>query len=177
MIHITPKDSNYAFKPVVSADLLLLSKWLKEPLVSQWFDDPDYINNLEKHLGDSRIRMQLVLFEETPIAFVQDYDIHAWSEHHLSYLPKHSRGIDTFIGSNALIGRGHGTNYLTLLVVQLLENGVPALGIDPNTNNSLARRAYQKVGFIEDREIESPWGSVVLMSLFASQARLLLLNS
>jgi len=170
MSQIKQKDDNYAFRPVVSADLHLLSSWLKEPLVSRWYEDPEYVDKLEKHLADSRIRMQMVLFEETPIAFVQDYDIHAWADHHLSYLPKNSRGIDTFIGSDALIGRGHGTKYLTLLSQRLFNDGVPALGIDPNPKNISARRAYKKVGFTYEGEVESQWGRVMLMSLFAPRA-------
>lgn len=162
-------NDNYVFRSVAPGDLQLLSTWLKEPVVSRWYDDPDYIEDLEEHLDDARIRMQLVVFNDEPIAFVQDYDIHAWEDHHLAFLPVGSRGIDTFIGSAALSGKGHGTNYLALLCMQLFDVGVPALGIDPHPDNHTARHVYQNIGFIEDDEVESQWGHVVLMSRFAPQ--------
>lgn len=165
------KSNKYTFRQVDSSDLNTLSLWLQEPMVARWFDDPDYINSLEKQLKDSRIRMQLVLLDETPIAYVQDYDIHGWSQHHLAYLPVNSRGIDTFIGSVELIGKGHGASYLSLLCAHLFLEGVPALGIDPHPDNIQARRAYQKIGFTEDGEIESSWGEVVLMSLLRPQVQ------
>jgi len=37
------------------------------------FDDPDYIDDLEESLQDQRIRMQLVLHNEEPIAYMQGY--------------------------------------------------------------------------------------------------------
>lgn len=162
---------DYEFRSVVSADLPMLSEWLREPEVVRWYEDPDYIDELEKHLTDTRISMQLVLFRTLPIAYVQDYDIHAWPEHHLAYLPERSRGIDTFIGAAEAMGKGHGSNFLLLRVRQLFADGIPALGIDPHPGNAWARRAYQKVGFSCDGQLETRWGEVMLMSLLATHAR------
>ena len=163
--------TNYKFRLVESRDLQLLSEWLKEPLVSRWYTDPDYIDDLEDSLQDSRMRMQLVLLDDRPIAYVQDYDIHQWKDHHLAFLPNKSRGIDTFIGTSELIGKGHGTNYLSLLCTQLFSTGVPALGIDPHPDNIRARSVYQKVGFKEKGEFKSEWGKVMLMSLHKPTTR------
>ena len=161
-------SEGYTFRLVHANDFDTLSGWLKTPEVSRWYEDPDYIGNLEDHLGDNRIRMQLVLYQGLPIAFVQDYDIHGWDEHHLAYLPKEARGIDTFIGASELMGKGHGTKYLSLLARQLFSTGAPAIGIDPHPFNITARKVYQNIGFTEDGEIESQWGKVVLMSLYSS---------
>lgn len=159
-------DKHYTFRPVEHSDLSLLSEWIKVPAVAQWFDDPDYIDDLEENLEDHRIHMQLVLLDDKPIAYLQDYNIHAWTDHHLAFLPKGSRGLDTFIGYSNLMGQGHGTHYLKLYSKQLFDNGVPALGIDPSPNNIPARRTYQKIGFTDVDQIESKWGHVVLMELF-----------
>jgi len=157
--------SRYTFRSVVPEDLPLLSTWLEEPLVTRWFDDPDYIDDLEDNLEDKRIRMQLVLHNNTPLAYVQDYDIHAWPNHHLGYLPLHSRGLDTFVGKREWMGQGHATNYLGLLANALFREGVPALGIDPHPENTTARWVYKKIGFTEDGIVQSEWGKVVTMSL------------
>jgi aminoglycoside 6'-N-acetyltransferase len=150
--------SSYTFRSVGNNDMPLLSKWLQEPKVSRWFNDPDYVDSLKDNLEDSRIRMQLVLHHNEPMAYVQDYDIHAWTDHHLAYLPPESRGVDTFIGSDQLIGKGHGTNYLVLFSDLLFHDGVPAIGIDPHPDNVAARRVYEKIGFVENGIVESEWG-------------------
>lgn len=158
------ENSRYQFRPVQHRDLPLLSVWLNEPLVSRWYSDPDYISSLEESLSDDRIRMQLVLHDDVPIAYVQDYGIHQWSNHHLDFLPDRSRGIDTFMGTATLMGKGHGTRYLSLLCEQLFSEGIPALGIDPHPENIRARSAYRKAGFTEHEEMSSDWGKVLLMT-------------
>lgn len=160
-------SSSYTFRAVDSSDIPMLSLWVKEPKVSRWFDDPDYAENIKENLEDSRIQMRLVLLDEQPIAYLQDYDIHAWTDHHLAYLPPDSRGIDTFIGSDSWIGKGHGRKYLSLFSKQLFSGGVPALGIDPHPDNIAARRVYEKIGFTENGIVESDWGTVVTMSLYS----------
>lgn len=157
----------YTFQAVEAEDLPLLARWLNDLQVLRWYDDPDYIDTLEDQLEESRVRMQLVLHEGAPIAYVQDYDIHGWPDHHLAYLPQGSRGMDTFIGRGEWMGAGHGTRYLRQLCAQLFTEGAPALGIDPHPDNAQALRAYQKIGFAEDGRVASQWGDVVLMSCHA----------
>jgi len=164
-------ESSYTFREVNSSDFSLLSTWLEEPMVSRWYGDPDYIDDLAENLEDSRIRMQLVIHNNDPVAYIQDYDIHSWSDHHLDFLPAGSKGIDTFIGSSKWIGKGHGTNYLSLFTEQMFHAGVPALGIDPHPENVIARRVYGKIGFHENGIIESEWGTVVTMYLDNPHAR------
>jgi len=161
----------YSFRDIVSSDLQLLSSWQKEPKVLRWFGAPESVEDLEDKLEDSRIRIQLVLYNDEPIAYVQDYDIHKWTNHHLAYLPPDSRGIDTFIGSDRWMGKGHGTKYLSLLCQMYFGDGVPAMGIDPDPENVLARHVYEKIGFREDGVVDSEWGKVLTMSLYSPMAR------
>jgi aminoglycoside 6'-N-acetyltransferase len=163
------KDSitDYTFRYVTTSDMSILATWLKEPRVARWFDDPDYIGSIEESLEDIRMQMRLVLYNSNPIAYVQDYDIHKWTEHHLAYLPPGSRGIDTFIGSEKWLGQGHGAKYLSLLCKMHFDHGVPAMGIDTDPKNVPARRAYEKIGFREDGVVDSEWGEVLTMSLYA----------
>lgn len=153
------------FRQFVAADLDIVSKWLSTPDVAFWFPDPDYVDDLEEHLEDNRINQQIVMFGETPFAYVQDYDIHGWIGHHLSFLPKGSRALDTFIGNSEMLGRGYGTAYIQAISDLLFANEIPALGIDPDPKNKRAIRVYQKVGFRGKREIETEWGRVRLLSL------------
>ena len=155
----------YSFIKMKEKHLGLIEQWLREPEVTKWYQDPDYIEDLEDGLSDSRIQMMIVFFKGLPFAFIQNYDIHRWPNHHLSYLPKGSRGIDTFIGEAEMIGHGHGTNYLRYSIASLFSSKIPALGIDPSVTNYRAINTYKKTGFIEDKVASTEYGEVQLMSL------------
>lgn len=164
-MHTTPGKTAFRFRPMQRADLPRLADWLQEPGVARWFADPDYITDLEAQMADARIRQQIVLLGDRPIAYVQDYDIHAFADHPLAFLPRGARGIDTFIGAACDQGRGLGTAYLGQLVGAMRQAGVPAFGIDPHPDNTAAIRSYQKVGFQPHAERMTEWGLVLPMSL------------
>lgn len=166
-----PDRSRYSFRAVVESDLALLGSWLKSAEVAKWYPDPEYIDDLEDHIEDSRIRMSLVMFDDTAFAYVHDYDIHGWPDHPLSFLPMGSRGLDTFIGEPTMLGCGHGPAYLGLTAKHLFESGAPAIGIDPDPQNTRAIRAYRKVGFSGRRIVDSEWGRVLLLSLKSPSLR------
>lgn len=159
------EQTRYSFERFTEAHLDLVNDWLTAPEVSRWYRDPEYIEDLEDQLEDKNISMRLACFDGKPFAFVQDYDIHAWPDHHLAYLKPGGRGVDTFIGDTRMIGGGHGPKYLKLLIEELRTAGAPQIGIDPHPDNQRAIKAYTKLGFKRDREVASEWGRVLLMSL------------
>lgn len=154
-----------AFRQFEISDLGFVESWLRMPEVARWYPDETYIEDLEDHLQDDRIHQQIVMMGDVPFAYVQDYDIHGWPDHHLSFLPKGARGMDTFIGGSGMIGKGFGTAYLSALTKALFETGVPAIGIDPDPTNARAIRAYEKVGFRGTDEIETAWGKTRVLAL------------
>lgn len=162
---MTADRERYSFLAFSDQHVDLVAQWLTTPDVSRWYEDPDYVEDLEDQSDDDNVSMRLACFDGVPFAFVQDYLIHAWPDHHLAYLKPGSRGLDTFIGNPEMIGGGHGPAYLKLLIDELRDTGVPALGIDPHPDNARAIGAYAKLGFRADREVESEWGRVLLMSL------------
>jgi aminoglycoside 6'-N-acetyltransferase len=81
----------------------------------------------------------------------------------MARLPRGSRAIDSFIGWPAMIGRGHGAGYLSLLAQRLCADGAPLVAIDPAIDNLRARRAYEKAGFRNVREFANEAGMAVLM--------------
>ena len=157
--------SAYTFTLLTETDLETVQPWLLTPAVRRWYPDADYIEDIADQLDDEHIQMNLVCHEGEPFAYIQDYDIHAWKDHHLSFLPKGSRGLDTFIGRPDMIGTGHGTAYIQLHVDKLFKNGAPAIGIDPDPKNAKAIRAYEKVGFQRHNIVESKWGTFLTMTL------------
>ena len=157
----------YLVRSVGPADLALISRWRASPHVKAWWGDPSAEPEVDK-LAEPRIAIWLAESGGRPIAFLQDYDIHALAPHPFDYLPPGSRGLDLYIGEPDLIGQGHGARLLRQHVDQLFSQGVPAVGIDPHPDNTPARRAFATAGFsLASGPTDTPWGRAVLMHRYA----------
>jgi len=163
---MTMHKHRYQFEPLGMRHFDILRGWLRDPEVQKWYGDESNLETIENHISDDRISMMLVRFDGRPLAYLQSYDIFGWENHHLNFLPMGSLGLDTFIGHQELLGKGHGENYLRCLIARLFKAGVPAIGIDPHPDNKRAIRAYEKLGFQGDKERTTEWGRVLLMSLY-----------
>lgn len=156
--------SRYAFRPVETDDLGLLAEWLRVPAVVEWWGDPlEQAALLRADLDDFRMEMRIVAYDGRPFAYIQDYDVHAWPQPHLSALPPRSRGVDLFVGAPAMIGCGHGGALLRLRAQQLVAAGAPLVVTDPDPRNLRARRAYRRAGFRGETNVETADGAIVLM--------------
>jgi aminoglycoside 6'-N-acetyltransferase len=159
----------YTFKPVTQSDLPLLEVWLQAPEIVTWWGDPvEQAELLRADIHEPRMQMELVLFKGRPFAYLQSYEVHAWPQPHLDHLPIGSRAIDTFIGDDAMIGRGHGSAYLRNMALRLQVEGAPMIAIDPTEANLRAIRAYKNAGFRIDSPFTSREGPGVLMLLKGS---------
>lgn len=155
----------YRFRPATREDLPMLRRWLRTPEVVRWWGDPDeQAALLEGDLIDPRMAMSVVAFDGRPFAYPQDYDLHAWPQHHFAHLPRESRGVDCFIGDPAMIGAGHGSAFVRLLARRLCSVGAPMVAVDPDPDNLRVRRAYGKAGFFGDTMVETEYGPAVLMT-------------
>ncbi|MEM6637962.1 MAG: GNAT family N-acetyltransferase [Pseudomonadota bacterium] len=152
----------YEFRQATSADLALLNAWQLLPHVREWWDVEDLID--EEDLSDPRVLQWVVSFSARPFAFMQDYTVHGWDDHHFAGLPKGSRGIDQFIGPTEMVGIGHGTAFIGKRIRALFEVGAPAVATDPHPDNARAIAAYRKLGF---RTVgpprETEWGLILPM--------------
>ena len=159
-----PANPSYTFKPAANSDLPLLENWLQAPEVVAWWGDPlEQAELLRADIDEPRMRMELVLYQGRPFAYVQSYEVHAWPQPHLEHLPPGSRAIDTFIGEPSMIGRGHGSAYLKIIALRLQADGAPVVAIDPTAENLRAIAAYGKAGFRAASTFASAEGPGVLM--------------
>ena len=158
-----PLSAPYVIRPFTEADVALAHRWRRRPHVQKWWGDPAGEPEEEK-LSDGRIAMWIAEDRSGPLGFIQDYRVHGWEDHPFAYLPEGSRGIDLYLGDDAVRGRGYGARLLRQHAAALLASGVPALGIDPHPENVRAVRAFEKAGF---RQTSGPtdtrWGRAVLM--------------
>jgi aminoglycoside 6'-N-acetyltransferase len=159
--------AEYLILRVADADLPVLRRWRAAPQVRRWWGEPSVEDDAEK-LADPRIAMWVASWQGRPFAFIQDYDVHAWADHHFGYLPAPARGMDVYIGEADLIGLGHGSSLVRQHVEQLFRRGIRAVGIDPHPDNTAAQKAFEKAGFnARTGPVETAWNSAILMDQFA----------
>jgi len=155
--------SAYAFRPMTTADLPLIRRWLGETHVREWWGDPDeQFALVSGDLDEPAMEQFIVLAGDRPFGYLQCYRLTAWNTG-LGPQPEGTRGIDQFIGEDDMIGRGHGSAFIRAFVDEQLQQGLPRMVTDPDPLNARAIRAYEKAGFVRDRMVETPDGTALLM--------------
>ncbi|WP_147111114.1 GNAT family N-acetyltransferase [Tateyamaria sp. syn59] len=155
--------SRYSFHSATPGDLDMLRGWQRQPHVSRWWDafDPE----TPEEFDDLRVARWIVSLGGTPFAYMQDYTVHGWDDHHFAHLPPGARGIDQFIGRPDMIGQGHGPAFIAAQVQTLFDQGAPAVATDPHPDNARAIAAYGKAGFQPSGPPqETRWGRVLPMT-------------
>lgn len=155
-------ERRYGFRTVTAADAPLLHRWRARPHVREWWDDggPDDFDTPP----DPRVARWIVSLRGTAFAYMQDYAVHGWADHHFACLPDGARGIDQFIGIAGLLGHGHGPAFIAQRMGDLFADGVPVIATDPHPDNARAIAAYERAGF---RRVgparQSDWGPFLPM--------------
>jgi aminoglycoside 6'-N-acetyltransferase len=149
----------YRIRVAREHDLGVLRRWRSHPHVARWWGDPNLEPEHEK-LQDPRIAMWIAELDG-PFAFIQDYRVHAWPDHHFSYLPVRSRGMDVYIGEPTMIGLGHGSRLIRQHVDHLFAS---AIGVDPHPENHAAQKTFHKAGFsVRSGPLQTRWSLALLM--------------
>ena len=153
----------YTFRRATSDDFGLLATWQSAPHVREWWDSDEPYN--PRDLADPRVARWIVSFADRQFAFMQDYSVHGWDDHHFAHLPVGSRGIDQFIGELAMIGCGHGSAFIKQRMITLFDDGAQVIATDPHPDNKRAIAVYGKVGFKQLEPIqETKWGLILPMA-------------
>lgn len=135
----------YRFRRATLDDLPQLAAWQANAHVREWWDSEALYDAGD--LEDPRIARWIVSYGEDTFAYMQDYDVHGWANHHFGALPEGSRGIDQFIGDPAMTCAGHGTAFIGQRMRELFANGAPVIATDPHPDNARAIAVYKKLGF------------------------------
>ena len=154
----------YAFRPMTSADLPLVKRWLEQPHVTEWWGDTHA--QFELVSGDLEIEAMnqfIVATGDRPFGYIQCYDPDVWPDNGLGIHPQGTRGVDQFIGEPDMVDHGHGSAFIRTFIDRLLASGAPRVITDPDPANGRAIRAYEKAGFVRDRMVETPDGIALLM--------------
>ncbi|MFO6465760.1 GNAT family N-acetyltransferase [Jannaschia sp. KMU-145] len=152
----------YTFRPATMDDIDLLAGWRAAPHVREWWGADDPYGAAQ--LADPRVARWIVSVGTHPFAYMQDYAVHGWDDHHFAHLPEGSRGIDQYIGDPALLGVGHGKRFIAARVRTLFVGGAPVVATDPHPENARAIAVYRKVGFaVSGPPEETAWGPILPM--------------
>lgn len=156
--------NHYEFRKAALDDLDLLKVWQSNPHVLEWWDSGEPYS--EADLADPRVVRRIISIAERPFAFMQDYTVHGWDDHHFVSLPKGSRGIDQYIGDPEMIGIGHGSAFIEMRIRALFEEGAPVIATDPHPHNKRAIAVYKKLGFKPSGPPqETKWGLILPMQM------------
>lgn len=153
-----PDPARISFRALQTGDLALLYRWLPNPRVFRWYGGTaqSFAEITAKYaprtIGQSPTKPYLIIHDDTPIGYIQTYPLASDAEY-LALVGERAgadaAAIDIFIGEDTYAGRGLGA----AAVRAFLHDDVfsdPALTrcfIDPHPDNSVAIRAYTRVGF------------------------------
>lgn len=153
---------NYSFHKVTLDDAQLLTSWQAAPHVREWWDASEPYD--AANLADSRVARWIVSISGRPFAFMQDYSVHGWEDHHFAHLPLGSRGIDQYIGDPEMVDFGHGSAFISLRLQALFDAGARVIATDPHPDNHRAIAVYVKLGFERSGPPQkTQWGLILPM--------------
>lgn len=156
--------NHFKFKPLKQDDLTLLYQWFQEPTINHWYAkeinwSQDEIKKKyePRLLGHEPVPSFIVSQDNTPLGFIQyyaltdclpdgidDYNHPIFKQ----YQPKDLAGIDLFIASSTVRGKGLGALLINQFIVRFLTQ-FKAIIVDPNINNINAINCFKKAGFTE----------------------------
>ncbi|MGH6860198.1 MAG: GNAT family N-acetyltransferase [Phyllobacterium sp.] len=156
----------YRFIPVEPRHLNMISGWLAEPHVAQWWtEEPEKeLSDIAGHIDSVSVEPFIILLADTPIGYLQTYDPHLEDDHPYQDQPGGTLGMDLMIGEPDLIGKGHGPRLIDEFVSLLFEEGVPRIVVDPDPANTRAIKSYRKGGFVAFDTRTSIYGPALMMA-------------
>ncbi|MEJ6394268.1 GNAT family N-acetyltransferase [Gymnodinialimonas sp. 2305UL16-5] len=152
----------YDFRRATRDDLALLAVWQSHPHVRAWWGASEPYG--EADLADPHVARWIVSYAEQPFAFMQDYNVHGWDDHHFADLPRGARGIDQYIGEPDMVGFGHGSAFIGTRMQALFDEGAPVIATDPHPDNARAIAVYKRLGFEPTGPVQqTKWGLILPM--------------
>ena len=159
------------FKQLVEEDLKLLYSWFQEPTINKmyardllWSLDDIKKKYLPRILGSEVVPSFIIMNEDHPIGFIQYYCLDDFLPEGMmnpanpffdKYILKEVAGIDLFIAEDVNRGKGLGFTIISQFIADYLTS-FQALVVDPEKNNAIAIRCYEKCGFIKTSLSHNP---------------------
>ncbi len=156
--------NKFTFKPLSFADMSLMYQWFNLPHVQkfyslrQWTED-QVLEKLKTYLtGDKPVSGFIVLMNEKPIGYVQQYKIadYPWPNQNLSQeIIDKAAGMDLFIGDEDACGKGIGSQIINEFIENKIWPEFQWCIVDPDIKNIAAIKCYEKLNFQSHAVIDS----------------------
>lgn len=137
-----------ALRPATIKDLPLLLYWDEQPhiIASNPNDSWDWEPELKQDVDWQE--MFIAELDRRPIGFLQIIDPAREKTHYWGKIKEHCRAIDIWIGEEKDLGKGYGTEMMTLAIDHCFTDpNVHTIWIDPLESNKDAVRFYERIGF------------------------------
>lgn len=156
------------FKPLEATHLSLLHKWLETPHVKAWWDSEikwtaeAIAQKYSPYIHGNNISAFIIENDKTPIGYIQIYDAYAVEKRKpLSNLPEKLGGLDFYIGEESFLGKGLGAQILMRFRAENTQ--FPHILADPDQENSIAIKTYEKAGFTKF-ETQKDLGQIMMLA-------------
>lgn len=134
-------------------DNFILSKWLSDPSVLEFYEgrdnpfDIEKVNDVFYNPEDDTVKC-IVEFDGSEIGYIQYYKLDSDTKNVYGYLNENIYGIDQFLGEVKYWNKGIGTLLVTSMVKFLNDHKkADRVVMDPQVRNERALRCYEKSGF------------------------------
>ena len=157
---MTPTDgSPVALRPLAESDLIQVSRWLAQPHVARWWQDPADLASVQAEYrpsisGDDPTEVFVIEVAGAAAGLIQRYlvdDEPAWARavRATGAVDGCAAGIDYLIGAVALTGRGYGTAAIATFTAQTLGRYPQADVViaAPQQANTASWRALERAGY------------------------------
>ena len=165
-------EERISFRRLAETDFPLMHRWLNSPEVARWVDlggrrYPDWETVVGKLTprtdGAEAVRSYVIHYDEKPIGYIQS----ALNDDHPAYkeafeVEDGTAGVDVFIGEEDYLHKGLGSFIIGkfLREVVFVVYDVNVCMIDPEPENTIAIRAYEKAGFRHTKTVWNPAGTM-----------------
>ena len=135
-------------RPATPADLAILRRWDTQPHVVAADPNDDWAWESELSRSPEWREQLIAELDGRPVGFVQIIDPAREESHYWGDAPPGLRAIDIWIGEEADLGNGYGTEMMHLALARSFSDPVvSAVLVDPLASNTRAHHFYERLGF------------------------------
>jgi RimJ/RimL family protein N-acetyltransferase len=151
--------------------LPLFRSWLNAGHIKPYWQETDDDQKLKQkflvELPKQSVWPFVIAKSGKNIGYIQYYDAAKVGGGWWDNEPAGTFGIDLMIGDANLVGLGLGSKIIQEFIafVHTKTAAVTSFIIDPSPDNKKAIRAFEKAGFVQEGEINTPGGPALLMRL------------